>query len=333
MNVLPRARGAGPRLRGIAAWVAAAVHAVAAATHAVAASAPAIAASALAVVAPAHAVERALGGAAPRVIDDRGRAVDLPRVPQRIVALAPALTETVCALGACGRLVGTDRHSNWPASVRALPKLGGLDDVQVERIVALRPDLVLAATSTRAVERLEALGLRVLALEPRTLAQIRRTLDAVATALGDEAAAAAVWQRLEQRIDAAAARVPLALRGRRVYFEVASVPYAAGEASFVGELLARLGLRNIAGAALGPFPQLNPEFVLRALPEVAMGSAQAVAEMPSRPGWSALPALRARSVCGFGAAAYDTLMRAGPRLGDAAEAIADCLAALPVAPR
>src|ERR1700712_2438485 len=68
------------------------------------------------------------------VRDDRGAMVSLPAPPTRIVSLLPSLTESVCALGGCGRLVGTDRFSNWPASVASLPKLGGLDDAQIERI-------------------------------------------------------------------------------------------------------------------------------------------------------------------------------------------------------
>lgn len=263
------------------------------------------------------------------VVDDRGRAVEIGSAPQRVVSLSPALTETLCALGACARLVGTDRFSNWPASVRALPKLGGLDDAPIERIVALKPDLVLAATSTRAVERLEALGLRVLALEPRTLAEMHRVAGRVAQALGDDEAGPALAQRLDARLAAAAARVPPAWRGQRVYFEVATVPYAAGEASFAGEVLARLGLRNIVPAALGPFPQLGPEFVLRAQPGLVLASAAHVAEMPRRPGWSRLRALQHGATCGFAPEPYDAWMRAGPRLADAAEALVDCLAALP----
>jgi iron complex transport system substrate-binding protein len=80
--------------------------------------------------------------------------------PQRVVTLSAVADRDGVRAGACARLVGTDRYSNWPAAVQALPKLGGLDDAQIERIVALKPDLVLAATSTRAVERLESLGLR-----------------------------------------------------------------------------------------------------------------------------------------------------------------------------
>ncbi len=262
------------------------------------------------------------------VVDDRGKRVELPAAAMRVVTLSPSLTETVCALGACARLVGVDRYSNWPAEVKALPQLGGLEDTQIERIVALKPDVVLAAASIRAIDRLEALGLRVLALEAKAYADVPRVIERVAQALGEPASGAALWQRQQARLQAAAARVPAGLRGRKVYLEVASAPYAAGEASFVGEVLARLGLGNVVPAALGPFPKLNPEFVVRAQPQLMMGSARAVAEMAQRPGWAGLAALRDRQTCGFEAAAWDTLVRAGPRLADAAEAIVDCLVKL-----
>jgi iron complex transport system substrate-binding protein len=263
-----------------------------------------------------------------QVTDDRGRSITFAKPPQRIVSLLPSLTETVCALQACDKLVGTDRHSNWPKAVQALPKLGGLEDTQIERIVALKPDLVLAAVSARAVDRLESLGLTVLALEPQNWAGTQRTIQSLALVLGDVVLGESLVTRLNARVDAAAARVPAAWHARQVYFEV-GLPYAAGEASFVGELLTRLHLGNVVPAALGPFPQLNPEFVIRAQPAVMMGSSKTIAEMPGRPGWRALKALQTRRVCGFNTAVYDTLVRPGPRLADAAEAIADCLVQLP----
>jgi iron complex transport system substrate-binding protein len=266
------------------------------------------------------------------VSDDRGAALTLARPAQRIVSLLPSLTETVCELGACGRLVGTDRFSNWPAAVRSLPKLGGLEDAQIERIVSLKPDLVLLAGSARALDRLQALGLPVLALEPRNSADTERVVTVVASALGLPHAATEMMARTRLRMQVAAARVPAAWRGRTVYFEVASTPHAAGEASFIGELLARLGLTNVVPAAMGPFPQLNPEFVLRARPALLMATQAAVTEMPARPGWGALPALQQHHTCGFAPGPWDTLMRPGPRLADAAEAVADCLAALPAPP-
>jgi iron complex transport system substrate-binding protein len=212
--------------------------------------------------------------------------------------------------------------------VLALPKLGGLEDTQIERIVALKPDLVLLAGSSRAFERLVGLGLRVVVLEPKSLQDTQRVLTQVARALGDEAAGVALWQTMQLRINAAAARVPLALRGQKVYFEVAVAPYAAGEASFVGETLARLGLGNVVPAALGPFPKLNPEYVVRAQPDLIMATAGAVADMPTRPGWASLRALREKRHCGFERAQWDTLVRPGPRLAEAAEILTDCLVGL-----
>jgi len=262
------------------------------------------------------------------VTDDRGRRVELAAPPQRVVTLMPSLTETVCELQACGRLVGTDRYSDWPASVKALPKLGGLEDTPIERLVSLKPDLVLAPVSSRAVDRLEALGLRVLALEPKSLADSERVFGVLGRVLGDADAGPRLWAQMNQRLSAAAARVPPALRGSRVYFEVASAPYAAGEASFVGETLARLGLGNIVPAAMGPFPKLNPEFLVRSRPDIIMASASAVAEMPARPGWSALAALQGGRSCAFPTERYEMLVRPGPRLAEAAEVIAACLSSL-----
>ena len=265
--------------------------------------------------------------------DDRGATLTLPAPPQRIVSLLPSLTESICALGACARLVGTDRFSNWPASVLALPKLGGLEDAQIERIVALRPDVVLLSTSARVTDRLEALGLKVLVLESRNYADVQRSLITLALLLGTPAEAERVRAGIERETRAAVARVPATLRGQRVYFEVDATPYAAGPASFIGETLARLGLANAVPAELGPFPKLNPEYVVRLQPDIVMAVKPNLADMPKRPGWSALRALTDARSCGFASERYELLIRPGPRMGEAAGVIADCLAEMAAGPR
>ena len=270
----------------------------------------------------------AVAQAAISVADERGHRLSFERPPQRIVSLMPSLTESVCALGACERLVGVDRYSNWPDAVRRLPRLGGLEDAQIEAIVALRPDVVLAARSSRAIERLEALGLKVLALEPVDHAELRAGLATLATLLGRPGQAEALWQQIDTQVRRATAQVPPAWRGQRVYFEVDAAPYAAGAVSFVGQTLAQLGLANIIGPELGPFPKLNPEFVLRAQPDLVMAVTHDLAAMPQRPGWSHLRALQRRRVCAFAPADYDMLVRPGPRLGEGALLIAACLSRL-----
>jgi iron complex transport system substrate-binding protein len=269
----------------------------------------------------------ALWGAAAhavQVTDDNGRRVDFARPPQRIVSLLPSLTEFVCALDACGRLVGVDDYSNHPAAVRALPHVGGLEDARVETIVALRPDLVLAPTSSRALERLQSLGLKVLALEPRTFADVQRVLALLGPLLAARDPAL-VWREIEQGLDRAVGELPPALHGTRVYFEVSNAPHGASESSFIGELLARLGVRNVVPGTLGPFPQLNPEFVVRADPQVIMVAGDEAPQLAARPGWRRLQAVREGRVCGFSHADADVLVRAGPRMAEGARLMARCL--------
>jgi iron complex transport system substrate-binding protein len=267
----------------------------------------------------------ALPAAALQITDDRGVTVTLDRSPQRIVSLLPSLTETVCALGECRRLVGVDRYSNFPASVRALPQVGGGIDPNIEAVVALRPDVVLMATSSRGVERFEALGLKVLALEPRSSADVQRVIGQIGQLL-EVADAQRIWRAIDARVTAAAQSIPPAARGARVYFEVSRGPYAAGTASFLGELLQRLGVRNIVGPELGPFPRINPEFVVRADPDLIMIGERNAQGLAQRPGWAGMRALREQRLCVFPEAESDILVRPGPRMAEAARLLARCIA-------
>jgi iron complex transport system substrate-binding protein len=270
-----------------------------------------------------------------QVVDDRGATIDIPQPPQRIVSMLPSLTETVCELGACERLVGVDDYSNWPARVTKLPHLGGLEDANIEAIVSLKPDIVLLSASSRALGRLQSLGLKVVALEARTLADVHRVALKVAQVIGSDQAPR-LLQRIDAGVDAAARELPPALRGTRVYFEVNSAPYAASESSSIGELLARVGAANVVPGKLGPFPKLNPEFVVRADPQVIMISDRNALALQSRPGWDRIQALRDGRVCRFSAQQADILIRPGPRMAEAAQLMVRCLsgklAAVPPSP-
>ncbi len=259
------------------------------------------------------------------VTDERGVRVQLSQPPQRIVSLLPSITESVCALGACARLVGVDRYSNSPASVRSLPQVGGGLDPNVEAIVALRPDVVLLAKSSRVIERLEGLGLKVLVLEPKSHADVQRVLEKIGQVLRTDDALR-VWRTIDASVSAAAQSLPDRVRRTRVYFEVNNGPYAAGESSFMGETLTRLGARNIVPAALGPFPKLNPEFVVRANPDLIMVSERSAQGLDQRPGWAGIRAVREGRICRFKPEESDVLVRPGPRMGEAARIMARCLA-------
>lgn len=262
-----------------------------------------------------------------QVTDDRGVTVTFAQTPQRIVSLLPSLTESVCAMEQCPRLVGVDRYSNYPASVKALPVLGGGLDPNIEGIVALKPDVVLVAASSRASSRLESLGLKVVALETKTHADVRRVLQTLGVLLDvpESQGADRLWRIIDSSMSAAAQSLSARARNTRVYFEVNRGPYAAGESSFIGETLTRLGVKNVVPASLGPFPKLNPEFVVRANPDLIMIGNRSMQAMVPYPGWGSIKAVREKRICVFGVDESDVVVRPGPRMAEAARIMASCL--------
>ncbi|MFZ5568420.1 MAG: ABC transporter substrate-binding protein [Pseudomonadota bacterium] len=280
-------------------------------------------------------MKRLLGGlllalglpvAALQIVDDRGVTVTLAQPPQRIVSLLPSLSETVCELGRCQHIVGVDRYSNFPASLQKLPQVGGGLDPNIELIVALKPDVVLMAKSSRAGERLEALGLKVVALEPKTHADVQRVMFKLGQLL-EVSDTARIWRAIDAGVSAAAQSLPASVRGVKVYFEVNPGPYAAGESSFIGETLTRLGVQNIVPAKLGPFPKLNPEYIVRANPDLIMIGQRSADGLMARPGWQGIRALREQRVCIFPTEEANVLVRPGPRMAEAARLMARCLEA------
>jgi iron complex transport system substrate-binding protein len=265
-----------------------------------------------------------------QITDDRGVVVKFTQSPQRIVSILPSLAESVCELGRCQRLVGVDRYSNWPLALTRLPQVGGGLDPNIEAIVALKPDVVLMAVSSRAFDRLESLGIKVLALEPKTHADVQIILQKLGKLLDvpEEHGAARLWRNIEAGIATAAQMMPkraLGFKPPTVYFEVNPAPYAAGESSFMGETLKRLGAKNIIPAALGPFPKINPEFVVRANPDIIMVGLRGSTGLEQRPGWQRLRALREKRLCVFSNEESDVLVRPSPRMAEAALLMASCL--------
>ena len=262
-----------------------------------------------------------------QVTDDRGVTVTFAHTPQRIVSLLPSLTESVCALEQCQRLVGVDRYSNYPDSLKNLPKLGGGMDPNIEAIVALKPDLVLVSGKSRSSDRLEALGLKVVALETQTHADVKRVFQVLGSLLAvpDAQGADRLWRTIDSAVSAAAQSLPAKAKTARVYFEASAGLYAAGEASFIGETLTRLGVKNVVPAKLGPFPRLNPEYVVRANPDVIMVGNRSMVDAVAYPGWSSINAVKNNRVCVFGAADADVMVRPGPRMAEAARLMTKCL--------
>jgi iron complex transport system substrate-binding protein len=258
------------------------------------------------------------------VADDRGVVVAFDHPPQRIISLLPSLTESICALGKCGALVGVDRFSNWPKSIQGLPKLGGMGDINIERIVQLKPDVVLLERATPVIARLNGLGIKTFALDIKSMSDEERALQKLDLVLGTSESAR-VWNKIQKEIVRASKQIPSSEKNIRVYFEVNPAPFAAGRSSFIGDILTRLGLVNIIPESVGPFPKINPEFVVQSKPDVILLTESTVADIQKRPGWSSIPAVMRNRICTFSTDQNDVLVRPGPRMGEAALIISQCI--------
>jgi iron complex transport system substrate-binding protein len=258
------------------------------------------------------------------VADDSGVVVSFSKPPERVISLLPSLTESVCALGKCSTLVGVDRFSNWPKSIKDLPKVGGMGDINIERIVQLKPDVVLLEKNSPAITRLNGLGIQTFALGIKSMSDEERALQKLDRVLGTSESAR-VWNQIQQEITRANKQLLSRDKTISVYFEINPAPFAAGRSSFIGDILTRLGLVNIVPESLGPFPKINPEFVVQSKPEIILLSTSSLADIQNRPGWKSIPAIAKNRVCIFTADQNDVLVRPGPRMGEAALIISECI--------
>ena len=160
--------------------------------------------------------------------DDLGRTVTLKAPPKRIVTMLPSVTETVCALGACDRIVATDDYSDWPESVKRLPKAGGLYNPNPELIVSLKPDLVLVSKYGRLYETLERAGLTVYAVRTETYEDIFKTVRTLGRLLGLPAEAERLVAQIQKEVYQEEARAAKARSRPRVYYEIDPTPYTVG---------------------------------------------------------------------------------------------------------
>jgi iron complex transport system substrate-binding protein len=259
---------------------------------------------------------------------DDGVLLTLDKPATRVVTLLPSLAEVVCDLGACQRLVGVDRYTNWPPQTAAVPVVGGGLDPQLEAIFRVKPDLIVMAPSSRVIARLRDLGLPVLALEPKRMADLKRTYSVIGQALGI-ATADQQFQALQNGLKGVRAAVVKEWLGKRVYVEVSDELYAAAPDSFVGETLTALGFENAIENGFGPFPKVNPEWVLRAQPDALIVAAGTQKGLASRPGWSGMRAVRAGRVCAMSQTEADALVRPGPRLIAGARWLVNCINEMP----
>ena len=208
-----------------------------------------------------------LGAWAIDVVDDRGRNVHLDRPASRIVTLAPHLAELVHAAGGGARLVGVAEYSDFPPSARKLPRVGNASGIDLEGVLALRPDLVAAWRSgndPRTVQRLEQLGLTVYVTEPAGPEDVARHLRQLGRLMGTDVVAEKAARDLLGSLQGLRRRYQHR-RAVSVFLEIDHHPLiTVGGAHIISELIAICGGRNALGTLTGVAPVVDPEAVLRA---------------------------------------------------------------------
>jgi iron complex transport system substrate-binding protein len=261
------------------------------------------------------------------VTDEAGRRVSVPALAQRIVSLAPSLTETLYALDAQERVVGVTDFCDFPPEAKQKQRVGGPVNPSLEQIVALKPDLVLATKSLNrreTVDALEQLGVPVYATAPATVEDVIRSVQRLSELIGaprdGETLAAGLRARLENL-----KRLLQGRTARRVLFVVWADPLITiGRKTFLADALGYAGADSIVDVPQ-EWPRLSLEEVVRLQPEYLVfadshsESPEArAAQLIERPGWRGLDAVRARRV----AVVSDALTRPAPRMVDAIEQLA-----------
>ena len=262
----------------------------------------------------------------PRTLtDDLGRSVTLKAAPKRLVVMLPSLTETICALGACGRLVGVDTYSNFPEAVNKLPKVGGLYDPNLEAILALKPDLVLISVYGKLQEPLEKAGVPTFALKIESYDDITRTTRLLGQILNLRSEAERLIAKIQAQVYAVEAKAAATKDRPTVYYEIDPTPYTAGPDSFIGVLIAKARGVNIIPKELGAFPQISPELVVQKNPDVIVLTHPGLADLKKRPGWSGIKAVKTGRICDFSSQADDDLLsRPGPRVAQGLQLLVTC---------
>ena len=249
--------------------------------------------------------------------------------PMRIISLAPSVTETIFALGLGDRLVGVSVYCDYPPAAERIDRVGTFLTPNVEAIVAKRPDVIIAVPSPGnqgSVQVLRRLGLKVVLVDPNTVAEIKTSLVTIGRELDHEAAAQVLVARIDAQIASVQARLDDA-PARKVLMVVGQTPLiAVGTGTFQDELIRMAHGDNLAAAAGGSWPRLSIEFAIAAAPQViidtSMGNEEQVGAAPAMAFWKRFPTIPAvRDGHVYGYKAYQVL-RPGPRIGEAFEAIA-----------
>jgi iron complex transport system substrate-binding protein len=263
------------------------------------------------------------------VTDEAGRRVRLPAHIDRIVSLAPNLTEIVYAVGAGNRLVGDTEYCDYPPEAKSVAKVGDTMKPSIERIVALKPDVVLVSTASQLevfTQQLNDQKIAVYVTNPGNLEEVFHSIETLGDLFGEHGRAAALSAELRKRT----AAVETALKGVtpvKVFYQVSNEPlYTIGRDGYLTDLVRRAGGVSVTADVPGAFPRYSDEAALAGMPEAIIlptgSSAMGAANSTVARALQNSPAVRNKKIYKVN---DDHLSRPGPRLIEGLEEMARAL--------
>ena len=253
--------------------------------------------------------------------DDTGRSITLAQPPQRIVSLAPHITELMYAVGASAQLVGADAGSDYPAAAKNLPRIGDYSRVNFERVAALKPDLIIGWRSgNRAADiyRLKQMGIPVLLTDAHPLSDVARLLRLMGQATGHVNASERAAKDFESRLIKLRARYA-STPARRVFYQVWDQPLmTVGGHHWINDAISLCGGRNIFAELHGAAPRVSLESVLTRAPDIIISGDDAPDRRSMWQRFPRLPAVQHRALIRMNA---DSLHRPTPRVLDGVETL------------
>ena len=264
--------------------------------------------------APVQAAPAKAAGFPVTITDDASRTVTIATEPKRIVSLAPANTEIVYSLGIFDRLVGVTTYDDYPAQVKSVAKVGDFQTPNLEAIAAAKPDVILVTGGVQAdvISKLEAIGAKVVVVDPQTLDGVFAAIGTVAKVTGTTAKGEAVVADMKAQLADIADKVAGA-KPVRAFVEIGWNPlYTAGPGTLLDDLLTQAGGVNVVKQK--GYVGYSVEQLVKDQPDVYLGTLSSIgdpATMAKRPGYSALPAVKAGKVFSL---TDDLVSRPGPRV-------------------
>ncbi len=261
------------------------------------------------------------------VTDEIGRSLNITPRPQRIVSLAPGITETLYALSLDDKIVGVTTFCDWPASARKKPKIGGFINPSIEKIVSLKPDLIIATADGNkkdTVQQLERLGLPVYVISPSNIDGFLRSILNIGKITNREKNAEKLVEKFQKRLNNITAQIRHKNKPR-VFFQLGLEPvFTVGRGTLINEIIERAGGINVAGLDIAHYPVYSAEGIMGASPEIII-----FAPMVNDKNFAAvkifwqkfgeLPAVKNNKIYPIDA---DLINRASPRIFDAIEILA-----------